>query len=190
MFASRRVHPSVSRVPKLIRKPLLTAMRAVALLEAVKGAVVLLAGLGLLTLIHRDVEAIAEHLVELSHLDPASRYPRIFVDAASKVTDAKLWLLAAAAGAYSIVRGVEAYGLWYERRWAEWFALIAGGLFIPVEIYELIRHTTWLKLAVLVTNVAIVLYIIYALKHSADQDRELSAEELAKAHPERQTHSG
>src|SRR5262245_34773755 len=120
-------------MPKLIRKPLLTGMRMVALLEAVKGAVVLLAGLGLLALIHRDVEAIAERLVELSHLDPASKYPRIFIDAASKVTDGRLWFLAAAAGAYSIVRLVEAWGLWYERRWAEWLALVAGGLYIPVE---------------------------------------------------------
>jgi uncharacterized membrane protein (DUF2068 family) len=139
----------------------------------VKGALVLLAGLGLLALIHRDVQAIAEKLVRQSHLDPASHYPRIFLDAASKVTDARLWLFAGAAGLYSLVRGVEAYGLWYERRWAEWFALVSGGLYIPIEIYELIVHTSWAKAAVLLTNVAVVAYMTYALIHSADQDREL-----------------
>lgn len=157
-------------------------MRAVAIVEAVKGSLVLLAGFGLLALVHRDIDALAAKLVRLSHLDPASRYPRIFLDAVGRVTDGRLWFLAAAAGVYSAVRLVEAYGLWHERRWAEWFALLSGGLYIPVEIYELIRHATWLKAAVLVTNVAIVLYMAYALKHSADQDRELSAEELAKAH--------
>src|SRR5678815_3895868 len=100
----------------IVRKPLLTAMRTVALFEAAKGALVLLAGLGLLALINRDVQAIAEHLVRLSHLNPAAHYPRIFVDAASHVTNQRLWLLAAAAAAYALVRGVEAYGLWYERR--------------------------------------------------------------------------
>ena len=160
-------------------------MRAVALLAAVKGVVVLLAGIGLLALVHRDVEAIAERLVELGHLDPASKYPRIFIAAAGKVTDARLWFLAAAAGAYSAVRLVEAWGLWHERRWAEWLALVAGGLYIPVEIYELIHRATWLKAGVLATNVAIVLYMIYALKHSDEQDRELSDAELAKAHRHR-----
>lgn len=169
-------------VSKLIRKPLLTGMRAVALLEAIKGVVVLLAGIGLLALVHRDVEAIAERLVKLSHLDPASKYPRIFIGAAGKVTDARLWFLAAAAAAYSAVRLVEAWGLWHERRWAEWLALVAGGLYVPIEIYELIHRATWLKAGLLATNLAIVLYMAYALRHSLDQDRELSPEELAKAH--------
>jgi len=169
-------------VSHLINKPLLTGVRAVAIVEAVKGVLVLLAGFGLLALVHRDVEAIAEKLVRLSHLDPASRFPRIFLDAAGRVTDGRLWFLAAAAGVYATVRIVEAYGLWHERRWAEWFALLSGGLYIPIEIYEMLRHATWLKAAVLLTNVAIVLYMAYALKHSAEQDRELSAEELAKAH--------
>jgi uncharacterized membrane protein (DUF2068 family) len=157
----------------LIKKPLLTGMRTVALIEALKGAIVLLAGIGLLALLHRDVEAIAERLVRLSHLDPASRYPQLFFRAARSVTDSQLLLLAAAAGLYALVRGVEAYGLWYERRWAEWFALLSGGLYIPFEIYELAVHATWVKAAVLATNLAVVAYMAYALSHSDDQDREL-----------------
>ncbi len=149
-------------------------MRTVAVYEAAKGALVLIAGLGLLSLINRDAEEIAERLVRHSHLNPSSHYPKIFIEAAAQVTNLRLWWLAAGAAAYALVRGIEAYGLWYERRWAEWFALVAGGIFIPVEIYELIRHTTWLKVAVLATNSAIVAYMIYALRHSADQDRELN----------------
>ena len=157
----------------LIKKPLLTGVRTVAIFEAGKGALVLLAGLGLLALINRDVQAIAERMVRFSHLNPASRYPRIFIDAASRVTDARLWLFAGAAALYSLIRGVEAYGLWKERRWAEWFALISGGLYLPVEIYEVYHHVTWIKLAVFASNVAIVAYMAYALLHSAEQDREL-----------------
>lgn len=151
-------------------------MRAVALFEAAKGALVLLAGLGLLALINRDVQHIAEKIVRASHLNPASHYPRIFIDAASHVTNGHLRWLAAAAALYAIVRGVEAYGLWQERRWAEWFALIAGGLYVPVEIYELFHHPSWLKLAVLVTNLAVVAYMGYALLHPAELERELQAD--------------
>jgi uncharacterized membrane protein (DUF2068 family) len=158
----------------IIRKPLLTGMRTVAFFEAAKGALVLAAGLGLLTLINRDVQEIAERAVRFSHLNPASRYPRIFLDAAAHVTNGKLWALALAASMYALVRGIEAYGLWYERRWAEWFALLAGGLYLPVEIYELLRGISWLKIGVFTTNIAVVAYMIYALLHSADQDRELA----------------
>ncbi len=143
------------------------ALRTVALFEAAKGAVVLLAGLGLLALIDRDVQDIAERLVRLSHLNPASRYPRIFLEAAEKITDRQLLMLAVAAGAYAAVRLIEAYGLWHGRRWAEWFALLAGGLFLPVEIFELFKHATPLKAGVFIVNLAIVLYMIYELRRPA-----------------------
>ena len=157
---------------KLIRKPILTAVRAVALFEAGKAVLVLAAGLGLLSLVHHDVEAFAERLVRHSHLNPASHYPRIFVDAASRVTDANLWMFALGALLYAIVRGVEAYGLWFERRWAEWFALIAGGVYVPVEIYELIHRPSWLKVVILLSNLAIIAYMAWAIAHRAEQDRE------------------
>src|SRR2546426_10052227 len=105
---------------RLLRKPLLDGIRAIALFEAAKGAVVLLAGFGLLGLLNRDVQAMAERFVKFTHLNPASKYPHIFLDAASRVTNAQLWLLAVGAAAYSIVRGFEAYGLWKGRAWAEW----------------------------------------------------------------------
>ncbi len=157
---------------KLVQKPILTTVRMIALFEAAKAMLVLIAGLGLLSLVHHDVQAFAERLIRHSHLNPASHYPRIFLDAAGRVTDANLWLFAGGALLYSIVRGVEAYGLWHERTWAEWFALIAGALYVPIEIYELVHHATWLKVVILVTNLAVVAYMAWALRHRAEQDRE------------------
>jgi uncharacterized membrane protein (DUF2068 family) len=158
----------------MLRKPLLDGIRTIALYEAAKGALVLLAGFGLLGLLHRDVQAVAERLVRFSHLNPASKYPRIFVDAATRVTDAQLWLLAAAAAAYSLVRGFEAYGLWKGRSWAEWLALVAGGLYVPVEVYHLWHRFTWFKLAILGANLGVVAVMVYALRHRAEQERELA----------------
>ncbi len=40
---------------------------------------------------------------------------------------------------YSAIRFAEATGLWLEKQWAEWFALISGCLYLPIEIYELAR---------------------------------------------------
>jgi uncharacterized membrane protein (DUF2068 family) len=138
-------------------------VRIVAVVEAAKGALVLGAGLELFTLVHRDVQAIAERIVEHFHFNPASRYPRILLDAAGALSDERLMVLAMGAIAYATVRFIEAYGLWLQRRWAEWFAVVAGGLYIPIEIYELVRRVTWIRFGLLVVNVAVVVYLALVL---------------------------
>jgi uncharacterized membrane protein (DUF2068 family) len=149
---------------------LLSTVRTVALFEAAKGAIVLLAGIGVLSLIHHDAQRLAEQLVGHLHLNPAKRYPRIFIDAAANLTDARLWVLATLAAAYALVRFVEAYGLWRERRWAEWFAAVSGGIYIPFELYELFQGATWLSLGALVVNVFIVGLMTHALRRSHSVD--------------------
>ena len=138
-------------------------VRIVAVVEAAKGALVLAAGLELFRLVHQDVQAIAERIVEHFHFNPASRYPRILIDAAGALTDERMVVLAMGAIAYSTVRFIEAYGLWMQRRWAEWFAVIAGGLYIPIEIYELVRRVTWIRFGLLAVNAAIVAYLALVL---------------------------
>jgi len=149
---------------------LLSTVRAVALFEAAKGALVALAGFGALSLVHHDAQRLAEQLVGHLHLNPAKHYPRIFIDAAAHLTDARLWVLATLAAAYGLVRFVEAYGLWRGRRWAEWFAVVSGGIYIPFELYELFQGVTWVSLGALVVNVLIVGLMINALLriHPAD----------------------
>ena len=63
--------------------------------------------------------------------------------------------------AESIVRFVEAYGLWHYRIWAEWFALLSGCLYLPWEIYKVAQKPTWIHWVVLAFNVVIVLYMLY-----------------------------
>jgi uncharacterized membrane protein (DUF2068 family) len=138
-------------------------LKLVALLELSKGALVLLAGFGLLTLVHKDVGLAAEELVRLLHLNPASHMPRIFIDAADKLTDARLWLLAALALGYALVRVVEAGGLWLRKAWAEWFGALTGGVYIPIEVYELAQKATWPRLVVLAVNVLVVGVLVLEL---------------------------
>jgi uncharacterized membrane protein (DUF2068 family) len=133
----------------------------VAAFEAAKGLLVMATGLGLLSLLHHDVQRAAESVVRHLHLNPARHYPRVFLEAAARVTDTRLWLLASGAAAYAAIRGVEAYGLWRARVWAEWFAILSGAIYLPIEIYALIHHATALKAVVLLINVGIVGYVCY-----------------------------
>jgi len=136
-------------------------LRTIALFEAAKGLVVLLVGLGLLSLIHQDVGEFAARLVRRLHLNPARRSPHIFLEAAARMTDAKLWALALGAAVYAAMRFVEAYGLWRRRVWAEWFAILSGGLYLPWELYGVWRHATALRAGIFLLNCAIVLYLLW-----------------------------
>jgi uncharacterized membrane protein (DUF2068 family) len=66
--------------------------------------------------------------------------------------------------AFSLLELTEAVGLARRRRWAEYLTVIAGCLGIPFEIFEVVRRQTVLRLSFLVINVAIVLYLAWA-KH-------------------------
>jgi uncharacterized membrane protein (DUF2068 family) len=136
-------------------------VRAIAFFEALKGTLVLVAGFGLLSLVHRDLEDLAERLVRHSHLNPASHYPRVFIEAAARTSDSRLRTMAALAFVYSAVRFIEAYGLWKMRAWAEWFAIISGCVYLPIEVYELFEHATLIRAGILILNAAIVAYLLY-----------------------------
>ena len=64
------------------QKSIARGLRTVALFEGLKGVLVFIAGFGLLALVHKDVQAIAELIVQHLHLNPARQYPRIFIEAA------------------------------------------------------------------------------------------------------------
>jgi len=144
----------------------IAGLRLAAMFEGGKGVLVLLTGFGLLSLIHKDIHHAAALLVQHLHLNPASHYPRIFLDLSEKINDASLWAMAAAAMTYALVRLAEAVGLWLQRRWAEWFGVLTGGIYLPVEIHELLQGITWPRVTLLVANVWIVLYLLFTLLRS------------------------
>jgi uncharacterized membrane protein (DUF2068 family) len=138
----------------------------VALFEGAKGLLVLLAGFGLLSFVHKDLHGAAVRLVEHAHLNPASHYPRIFLDLTERITDTRLWSLALGAATYSMVRLIEAVGLWLRKSWAEWFAILTGVLYIPIEIFEVVQSVTWPRVTVLVVNLGVVGYLLLVLKRN------------------------
>lgn len=141
-----------------------SGVRAVALYEAVKGCLVLLAGACVLALLHGDAQRLAETLVTHLHLNPASHYPRIFLDLADHLTGTRLWLLASFACLYSGLRFIEAYGLWQRRSWAEWFAALSGAVYLPFEVSALIQGNSGLNWVILIINLSIVGYMSYVLQ--------------------------
>lgn len=139
-------------------------VRLVALLEAAKGAVVLVAGFGILEAVHVGAARLVDELAAHTHLNLAKGTPRVFADLAADTSDRQLQLLAAAAFAYVAIRAVEAYGLWHRRRWAEWLSVASGLVYVPFEVVELAGGVSALKVATLVANLALVVYMASVLR--------------------------
>ena len=139
------------------------SIRAIAVFEAIKGAFVLVAGFGLLGLLHQDAHRIACEFISKVHLNPAQKYPKIFIDLTDHITDGKLWFFAGLALIYSAFRFVEGYGLWKERVWAEWLAVVSGTIYLPIEVYEVCVKVSFVSVFALVANIVVVGVIAYTL---------------------------
>ncbi|HZV34429.1 MAG TPA: DUF2127 domain-containing protein, partial [Verrucomicrobiae bacterium] len=55
------------------------------------------------------------------------------------------------------------FGLWHERAWAEWFAVISACLYLPVELFHLYENPGFLSLLVPLVNIGIVIYLAVLL---------------------------
>jgi uncharacterized membrane protein (DUF2068 family) len=94
---------------------------------------------------------------------------------------------------YAALEGVEAVGLWWQKRWAEYLTLVATALFIPLEVYEIVHKGSPLKVIALIVNVAIVVYLLYAKRlfgirggaaaEHAQRERDSGWEALERATP-------
>jgi uncharacterized membrane protein (DUF2068 family) len=135
------------------------ALRGVAIYEFVKGLLFVAIALGALSLVHKDVGDIAQDIVKRLHLDPAWHYSKLFIEESSKLNDKGLRLLALVAAIFAIVRLVAGYGLWHERPWAEWFAVICAALYVPIEIYHLFERPGLRIAGILIVNIAIIVYL-------------------------------
>ena len=140
-----------------------TVVKLVAIFEAIKATLVLLAGFGVLSLVHRNLRLIAAAVIGRLHLDPTRRFAGSFIEAAAHVTDARLWLFAGVGFLYALFHFVEAYGLWFGRAWAEWLAVVSGGLLLPFEVYELVEKFTWVRVGTFTLNVIIVVAMALVL---------------------------
>ena len=141
---------------------LLAGLRAVASLEIVKGVLAIAGGILLLKLRHRDLADVAHNIIEALHLNPANRMFHAMIGAAGRVNERRIITVACVAGGYAIIRFIEAYGLWNARAWAEWFAIVSGSAYFPLEILEVVKHPDHIvRWGVLIINILVVLYMVY-----------------------------
>jgi uncharacterized membrane protein (DUF2068 family) len=138
-------------------------LRTVAFVEALKGVLALLGAYVFIRMIRHDVdfEDAAEHILFFFHISPNHHLSRQFLEAVDKLSSASFATIIGLALAYASLRFLEGYGLWKQRVWAEWLAIVSGCLYIPFELVKLIRHPNQFHVVILAINILVVLYIAW-----------------------------
>ncbi len=135
------------------------ALRAIALVEAVKGLLAFAAACGIISLRHTDLHAATDAFLLRHGINPERHYTRLFIESVARATNHHVAQLALLGFAYALIRLAEGYGLWQGRHWAEWFAVISAGIYLPLEFQHFAHHPTILNASVILFNVVIVLYL-------------------------------
>ncbi|MCW2968831.1 MAG: hypothetical protein JWM71_2603 [Solirubrobacteraceae bacterium] len=105
----------------------------------------------------------------------------------------KIRLFGATMAVYALVEGIEAVGLWYARRWAEYLTFVVTASLLPFEVYELSHRVTVFKVLAFIINVAVVVYLLRAKRlfgvrggvaaDEAERERDVGWGALERATP-------
>jgi uncharacterized membrane protein (DUF2068 family) len=92
--------------------------------------------------------------------------------------------------AYGVLEGIEAIGLWYARRWAEYLTFIVTTVLLPLEVYEIVHQGTVLKVIGFLINVAVVVWLLWRKRlfglngggdaEAAERARDMSWEQIER----------
>lgn len=127
--------------------------------KALKATLLAALGIGLLVSSRRDPVELALSVARAVHLPITSRLFDRMMTLAFRATPAKTLSLAVTAFGYAALMGTEGIALFLRRSWARWFTIIATSSLVPVEVYEIIREPHPLRIAILIVNVAVVIYL-------------------------------
>ena len=135
-------------------------LRVIAIYAVLKAVALLLIAIAAFHLEHAEnFDRLVHWLGHLTLNDSNSLRWRL-VDLLQDMGPSKFVAIGIVALGYAAIFAIEGVGLWLGKHWAEWFTVIATGSLIPLELYETIHKFGWLKLATLVGNVAIVIYLV------------------------------
>ena len=145
-------------------QPVDTVVRLIILERAIRGTLVSLLGAALLTNSRGIVSLVRQWVAELD-VNPERRLiPRVLstvLRPLGEFSSRTVLLIGIGAVLFGALELTEAVGLARRRRWAEYLTVIAGCIGIPLEVSEVLRRQTPLRVSILVINVAIVIYLAW-----------------------------
>ena len=140
------------------------ALLMIAVFKFIKGAALLALAFGALSLLHKNVAAHAEHWLDQLRIDPDNQFIGELLSKLQLIHTKELKELSTLGAAYAALFLTEGTGLLFRKRWAEWLTVVATSSLLPLEVYELVKEFTAVRLLALLVNAAVVLYLIYLIR--------------------------
>jgi uncharacterized membrane protein (DUF2068 family) len=144
----------------------------IASLKLVYGLLLLALGVGAIWLINKDLTAFVTHWADALGISSENHRLEKLLENAGLIRTHHLAWASAITLFYSALSFAMGIGLWLEKRWAEVLTAIVAISFIPLEIYELVRHVGTATIILLTINVVIVIYLIGKLRQPTAKPRK------------------
>ena len=128
-------------------------LHVIAVVEAVKGSLALLAASGLELLGPAPLQRWVDALIARFQLDPDHGAMAWLAHA---INPDAVHLAATVAALYGIVHLIEGWGLWRAKAWASWLVCVSAALYLPFDVYALATHRHWLEAVVVAINLLVV----------------------------------
>jgi len=137
---------------------------AIAAFKLVKSVFFFCVGMGALHFVGKDMGDEALKFAHILHQDPEHKFVALILKKIDLIDNHRLRQIGFGTFAYSALALTEGIGLLLERTWAEYLTLILTVSFVPWEMYELVKHATWIRAGLFAINLAVLGYLVWLLR--------------------------
>lgn len=146
-------------------------LRLIGCFKLLKSAALIVAAIAAFRLIHKDLAEEVIVWARLLHIAPGNHFLTDLIEKALTVTKRQLMVLGYVLLAYAAMFLIEGVGLLLLLYWAEWMTVITTTGLIPFEVYEIIHHYAWPKVAAMIINIVIAIYLAIHVWHETRDAR-------------------
>ena len=143
----------------------------IGVVKVFKALLLVAIGIGAIRLLHGDIGEHVERWAQQLNVDAWNPFFQTFPAKVESMSPHKMSLVCVGAFAYSGLFLTEGVGLLMRKRWGEIVTIIITGSFLPFEIYHLVeKGFSVFKILLLLGNVAVLIYLIWRLKHEKKKE--------------------
>lgn len=133
---------------------------AIGIFKLIQAVLFVLLGIGAIRLLHKDLVAETERFILAMRFNPEGHFVNLLLERVAMIDPHRLKQISAAIFGIAALDAIEGTGLVLEKAWAEFVTLILTASFLPWEVVEIIRHDTWIRIALTIINFAVVVYLL------------------------------
>jgi uncharacterized membrane protein (DUF2068 family) len=134
--------------------------------KVLKGIFLLLIAVSVLRLVHTGFGDEMASIADLMRYSPESKILHWLFEKASLLNDKRLVQLSIIAAVYALTEFVESYGLLLRRMWGEYLTFTLTCAFLPLDIYEVVFHFTWIKFGFTIVNGLVAWYLGWLIRRN------------------------